>query len=221
MFPRDYGHRSRNSMVAAVIWLTATEYLFHRWKRRYSLFHRSWHDRHGGCLIRNRRCLLYRCTWSHPSFCGIHVGHLSIDVPLVIVSFLSVCVFLVLILPFPLDCSFRDWRFDFFLPLVLFPLNNISGQKLTLSHPNIFFICALKSHNERYTQFGLLIWQVKNIFKNSIVHTIMKILKMVLWHHICYIVKHNVSYNLVWTNPVFVNVSSVYIESLKKTFIQF
>ena len=44
---------------------------------------------------------------------------------------------------------------------------------------------------------------------------------VVLWHHICYIVKHNVSYNLVWTNPVFVNVSSVYIESLKKTFIQF
>ena len=129
------------------------------------------------------------------------VANLSIDVLLVIVSFLSVCVFLVLILPFPLDCSFHDWRFYFFLPLVLFPLNNISGQKLTLSHLYIFFICALKSHNKCYTQFGLLIWQVKNIFTHSIVHTIMKILKMgpyvVLWHHICYIVKHNVSYNLV------------------------
>jgi hypothetical protein len=28
MFPRDYGHRSRNSMVAAVIWLTATNICF-------------------------------------------------------------------------------------------------------------------------------------------------------------------------------------------------
>ena len=106
MFPRDHGHRSRNSMVAAVVWLTVTEYLFHRWKRICSLYiarifpfppdmsFTGVDDRHGGCLIRNRRCLLYRCTWSHLSFCRVHVGHLSIAVLLVIVSFLSVCVFL-------------------------------------------------------------------------------------------------------------------------------
>ena len=46
MIPRDYGHHSRNSMVAAVIWLTVTEYLFNRLNGyvpstllAYSLFH--------------------------------------------------------------------------------------------------------------------------------------------------------------------------------------
>ena len=35
---------------------------FSLWQLSSFLFHRILHDQHGGCLIRNRRCLLYRCT---------------------------------------------------------------------------------------------------------------------------------------------------------------
>ena len=37
-------------------------FLFHRILLHYQILH----DQHGGSLIRNRRCLLYRCTWPRP-----------------------------------------------------------------------------------------------------------------------------------------------------------
>ena len=47
---------------------------FSLWQLSFFLFHRillqyrNLDDQHGRCLIRNRRCLLYRCTWPRPRF---------------------------------------------------------------------------------------------------------------------------------------------------------
>jgi len=126
LLPKAWCHHYRSSMVDIMSWLTVMEHLSPRWKQIFSLwqlssflFHRILHDQHGGCLIRNRRCLLYRCSWPQPWFLFGSVLFRHVYFGSCVVLVCCLCLYLCFQCCDCLRTILCDWRFGFSLTCLL------------------------------------------------------------------------------------------------------